>query len=123
MAIVNPPANPPHYPGITDPAFQPHPYANLFDRLPDQELERLAADIERTGQLSPIQIYDGRILDGRNRYAAVTLINRGRKHRGLKPLDIKYGIYLPYSEENDKLAWAFVRANNYYRRQTPAEIM
>jgi len=123
MAIANPPANPPHYPGITTPAFDPHPYANLFDRLPIEELERLAADIERTGQLSPIQIYDGKILDGRNRYAAIALLNQSRKNRGAKPLDVKYGIYLPQSEDNDRLAWAFVRANNYYRRQQHAEII
>lgn len=123
MALSNPPAQPPHYPGITKPEFQPHPYANLFDRLSPDELERLAADIERTGQLVPIQIYDGRILDGRNRYAAIALINQARQSRGRKPLDVKYGLYMEASEENDRLAWAFVRANNYYRRNVNAEII
>lgn len=121
---ANPPANPPHYPGITEPEFLPHPYANLFDRLSDHDLEQLAMDIDRTGQLLPIQIYGGRILDGRNRYAAIALINKQRQKQGRKPLAIKYGNYLEEeSEENDRLAWAFVRANNYYRRLKTAEII
>jgi ParB-like chromosome segregation protein Spo0J len=124
MASNNPPANPPHYPGITDPPFRPHPYANLFDRLSDEQLKQLAMDIDRTGQLLPIQIYGGRILDGRNRYAAIALINKQRQKQGIKPLAIKYGDYLEEeNEENDKLAWAFVRANNYYRRLQTAEII
>ena len=124
MSSNNPPANPPHYPGITEPPFHPHPYANLFDRLSDAELQQLAMDIDRTGQLLPIQIYGGRILDGRNRYAAVALINKQRQHRGQKLLAVKYGDYLEEeSEENDRLAWAFVRANNYYRRLTTVEII
>jgi hypothetical protein len=119
----NPPATPPHHPGIDKP-FLPHPYANLFDRLDADQLQHLARDIERTGQLVPIQLYGGRILDGRNRYAAIELINVQRKHRGLKPISLKYGHFLDAeSEENDRLAWAFVRANNYYRRLTSAEIM
>ena len=122
--MENPKANPPHYPGLTEPEFLPHPYANLFDRLPDDQLQRLAEDIERTGQLVPIQLYAGRILDGRNRYSAIKLINYQRKHRGLKPLAVRYGLYLDVeSEENDRIAWAFVRANNYYRRLTTTEII
>jgi hypothetical protein len=119
----NPPATPPHYPGI-DPPFLAHPYANLFDRLSDDALQHLANDIERTGQLVPVQLYGGRILDGRNRYAAIALINRARKARGLKALSLKYGHFLDEeSEENDRVAWAFVRANNYYRRLTTADII
>ena len=122
--MENPKANPPHYPGITEPEFLPHPYANLFDRLPDDQLAKLAEDIERTGQLVPIQLYAGKILDGRNRYSAIKLINIQRQHRGLKPLAVRYGLYLEVeSEENDRLAWAFVRANNYYRRLTTTEII
>ncbi len=47
-----------------------HPLAAMFPMLDDDELDELAADIRRNGLLEPIAVYDGLILDGRNRYLA-----------------------------------------------------
>ncbi len=47
-----------------------HWAASLFPRLSAEELEELADDIEKNGQLDPIVLLDGEILDGRNRFAA-----------------------------------------------------
>jgi ParB-like nuclease domain len=50
--------------------LEPHPFAALFPELPSEELTLLARDIQKRGQLEPIILYKGLILDGRNRYRA-----------------------------------------------------
>lgn len=47
-----------------------HEYAEIYRMLPDAELQSLAEDIRQKGQLLPITIYEGKVLDGRNRYRA-----------------------------------------------------
>jgi N6-adenosine-specific RNA methylase IME4 len=50
--------------------YEPHPIANLFPMLDGIEMSELVADIKARGLIHPITIHDGKILDGRNRYAA-----------------------------------------------------
>ena len=49
-------------------ALNSHPLADMFPMLPDAEQKELTADIGKHGQLEPIWRYEGKILDGRNRY-------------------------------------------------------
>ena len=50
--------------------LQPHPLANLFPMMPEDEIARLADDICTFGQKEPILLHEGLVLDGRNRLAA-----------------------------------------------------
>ena len=47
-----------------------HPIADVWPMMDADKLQELADDIGKNGQLVPVWIYDGMILDGRNRYAA-----------------------------------------------------
>lgn len=47
-----------------------HEYANIYRMLPEKELQALADDMKAKGQLLRITSYEGKILDGRNRYRA-----------------------------------------------------
>jgi ParB-like chromosome segregation protein Spo0J len=50
--------------------YVPHPLANVFPMIEGVEFENLKASIAKSGILEPIRLYQGMILDGRNRYAA-----------------------------------------------------
>ena len=76
--------NQPHYPTRDDP-FPDHPFACFFGMLTGSDLQKLADDIDLNGQNHPGIIYQDHILDGRNRYEAIALLNEQRKAEG-KPL-------------------------------------
>lgn len=63
---------------ITPVTIKPHPLAAIFPELPPEELNQLVRDIRERGQLEPIIIYKGLILDGQNRYKACKIV-------GIKP--------------------------------------
>jgi ParB-like chromosome segregation protein Spo0J len=56
--------------------LEPHPLAALFPPIPEEELAELGRDIALHGQLEPIALYQGKILDGVNRYKACRRMNR-----------------------------------------------
>jgi hypothetical protein len=58
--------------------LEPYPLAAIFPELPAEELRQLAQDIKERGQIEPIILYKGQILDGRNRYKACQMV-------GVKP--------------------------------------
>jgi ParB-like chromosome segregation protein Spo0J len=50
-----------------------HEAAAIFPMMSEEEVGRLVEDIKKHGQLVPIALYAGRVLDGRNRLAACKL--------------------------------------------------
>lgn len=77
-----------------------HELANLFPMLGEKELHELAIDIKTRGQEDPIITFDGKILDGRNRYRACLMA-------GIKPKFKEYAGTSPIT---------FVLSKNLHRR-------
>jgi hypothetical protein len=79
-----------------------HEYANLFPMLSGDTLAMLSADIAEHGIREPVMLYQGKVLDGRNRCVAANDI----------------GIDVPTREfaGDDAAALAFVISTNLHRR-------
>lgn len=80
--------------------LQSHEYADVFPMMSDAEMAGLVDDIRENGLREDIVIYQGQILDGRNRYAACMEL-------GLEPTFADYGGENPLQ---------FVLSHNLHRR-------
>jgi len=60
-----------------------HPLANLFPSLSKARFDELVEDVKKHGQRQPIIYFEGKILDGRQRYAACL-------EAGIKPFHISF---------------------------------
>ena len=71
--------------GIQSPAsdLEAHPYADMFPKMEGDDFTQLVDSIQKDGLEELIITYDGKILDGRNRYAACI-------EAGVKPVTVNY---------------------------------
>jgi hypothetical protein len=66
-----------------------HPLANVFPLLEGEEFDAFVADIQASGLCEAVWLYEGQILDGRNRYRACQRLGRDcatRDYPGNDPL-------------------------------------
>jgi predicted DNA-binding protein (UPF0251 family) len=77
-----------------------HDFATVFPLISTSELESLADDIKKNGLLEDIWLYEGKILDGRNRYLACKKAN----------------ITPRFKEFTGSDALSFVVSKNHHRR-------
>lgn len=94
-------------------AIQFHPLADLFPLMANDSAEFLALvdDIKTYGQRDPISLYEGKILDGRNRYRACLAA-------GIEP---RFGRDRYPDGGHDHEARAYVVSKNLYRRHLTRE--
>jgi len=87
--------------------YKPHPLAELLPEMGEDELWQLAKDISKPHDLlEPIVLYEGKILDGRNRHKACKLIRRPFTEKDFIEFDESWGID-PFD---------FVESKNFHRR-------
>jgi outer membrane biosynthesis protein TonB len=65
--------------------YEFHPLANAYPRIDDDALAALTADIDRHGLKQRILMFEGKVLDGRNRVVAWARSERGKKLNGVIP--------------------------------------
>ncbi len=66
--------------------YEFHEAANIFP-MDEEHIPELQGSIEANGQLEPILLYNGKILDGRRRYTACTRAGIEPKYRTVSPDD------------------------------------
>jgi len=100
------------------------PEAEIWPLMSDNDLKALAEDIDRQGQLEPISIYQGDILDGRNRWLAMTQYCRSGRRPKLEDVSpespIAFVVSLNEQRRHltgDQRAMAAARALPFYEAE------
>jgi hypothetical protein len=89
--------------------YAAHDLANLLPMIDEARFAELREDIRKNGILEPIKLFEGRILDGRNRYKAAKAVGYAFKAEDFETFT---GTYAE--------AEAYVFSTNFLRRQLTA---
>lgn len=93
-----------------------HDIANIYPLANEKEFELLKESIKERGQLSPIVIFDKKIIDGRNRYLACKDLGvdpNVDKFTGTEAEALKYAIELNSGRRHMSKQQAAMMAANY----------
>ena len=90
--------------------LQRHELSSVFGDMPETDFENLVKSVEQDGFMDAlIRVLDGKVLDGWHRYQAALSLNLVRKL-----------MFMPWDDEKDGGAIAFVSARNLERRHLTA---
>src|ERR1700730_10409606 len=103
-----------------------HPLADMFPLLEGKDFDDLVEDIKKNGLREKIDLYQGKIADGRNRYRA--LLRLGVDPSGEPDKYFRKAIYThtiggeiaPHEQTNDDRVTAYVISRNIHRRHLTA---
>ena len=106
--------------------MEPHKLANLFPMMTSEELYEMGKDIATNGQIDPIVVYEGKILDGRNRFQACQRAGvepRVEEYNGTDPLAYVISLNLKrrHLTESQKAMIASELANLWRARRRQEE--
>src|SRR5580765_8373845 len=90
--------------GTTMP-YEYHKFSEIFPLLEGEKFDEFVADIKANGQKLPILLYQGQVLDGRNRDRACTKL-------GIAPIVEQ----APVRDDDDDMALALIVSLNVARR-------
>jgi hypothetical protein len=104
-----------------------HPLANLFPLMEGAEFDALVADIKANGLQEKIDLYQGKIVDGRNRYCALQQLGidpsaDAKKYfrKAIYAHAVGGGI-APHEQNNDDGVRAYIISKNIHRRHLDPE--
>jgi hypothetical protein len=104
-----------------------HPLADMFPLLEGKDFDHLVEDIKKNGLREKIDLYQGKIADGRNRYRA--LLRLGVDPSVEPDKYFRKAIYThtiggeiaPHEQNNDDRVRAYIISRNIHRRHLTAE--
>jgi hypothetical protein len=98
-----------------------HPIADIFPLMEGEELDALVADIKKYGVREKIVLYEGKILDGRNRYRALQKLEGFPNYmtKGGGRIFTLGNVTVDRSQITDPVA--YVVSKNIHRRHLTAE--
>ena len=104
-----------------------HPLADIFPLMEGAEFDALVADIKAHGLREKIDLYQGKIVEGRNRYRALQRLgidpsaDPGKYFRKAIYAHTVGGEIAPHEQNNDDRVRAYVISKNIHRRHLTPE--